>query len=163
MSGSLGAGWPARLLAPRALRWNLVELCRRTSLEGWDALQAAAAAERGVALITSAGAPWLVAARALAAWAGPLHLALPAGDRDRRLARLACASGDPGPRLAEGADAARGVLAAGGTVLFVVEAGTALDALPIPDEIPQVAIAVERTRRGRYRLILSPRGRVPPL
>jgi hypothetical protein len=144
------------------LRWSLVELCRRTSLEGWDELQAAAAAGRGVALLTSAGAPWLVAARALAAWAGPLHLALPASERDRRLARLACAGGDPGPHLAAGPDGARAALTVGEKVLFVIDAGNAPDPPAVPDGVPLVAIAVKLARRGRYRLVLT-RGRpLPP-
>jgi len=155
------AGWPDRLFAPRALRWSLVELCRRTTLAGWDDLQAAAAAGRGVTLLTPSGAPWLVAARALAAWAGPLHLALPAGEPDRRLARLACARADPAPRLAADPEAIRGALAAGESVLFVVDAAIAPDAAAIPDETPRVTVAVERPRRGRYRLVLS-RWRPPP-
>lgn len=158
-----GAGSLARLFAPRSLRWSLVELCRRTTLEGWDELQAAAAAGCGVALIAPAGGSWPVAARAIAAWAGPLHLALPAGARDRRLARLACAGGAAAPRLAAGPDAVSTALAAGETVLFVIEAGTALDALAIPDEVPLVAIAVERLRRGRYRLVVRRRRPLPLL
>jgi hypothetical protein len=156
-------GWPARLIAPRALRWSLVELCRRTTLVGWDELQAAAAAGRGVGLIARAGAAWFVAARALAAWAGPLHLALPAGERDRRLARLACAGGDLGLRLAADPDAARAALAGGEKVLFVVDAGAALEALALPDEVPRVAIAVESARHGRYRLVLTRALRRPAL
>jgi hypothetical protein len=156
VSGGLaGLGWPARLFAPRALRWSLVELCRRTTLAGWDDLQAAAAAGRGVALTTPAGAPWLVAARALAAWAGPLHLALPAGEADRRLARLACAGGEPGPRLAADPDAILSALAAGEKVLFVAGAAAGLDVPAIPGHVPRVTVAVERPRRGRYRLVFT--------
>ena len=161
MSGrSPGVGWADRLFAPRALRWTLVELCRRTTLEGWDELQAAAAAGRGIALVAPAGALWPVAARALAAWTGPLHLALPAGERDRRLARLVCAGGDSAPLLAAGPASVQGALAAGAKVLFVIEAGSPGPPPPaIPDDVPRLAIAIERPGRGRYRLIIR---RPPP-
>jgi hypothetical protein len=154
-------GWPARLFAPRALRWSLVELCRRTTLVGWEHLQSPEAAGRGIALVTPAGTPWFVAARALAAWAGPLHRALPAGETDRRLARMACAGGDPGPRLAADPEALHRALAAGETVLFVVDAAIAPGDPPIPDGMPRLTVAVERPRRGRYRLVLTRRRPLP--
>jgi hypothetical protein len=157
-----GAGSLARLFAPRSLRWSLVELCRRTTLEGWDELQAAAAAGCGVALIAPAGGSWPVAARAIAAWAGPLHLALPAGARDRRLARLACAGGAAAPRLAAGPDAVGTALAAGETVLFVVEGGSPEPSPPaVAGDLPRLAIAIEQPGRGRYRLVIQ-RGRPRP-
>lgn len=162
MSGAPSrAGWLVRLLAPRTLRWSLVELCRRTTLDGWDELQAAAAEDRGVALLASAADDWPLAARALAGWAGPLHLALPAGERDRRLARLACAGGGSAPRPAAGPDSVARAFAAGEKVLFVIEAGCRQAPPPaVPEGVPALAVAVERSGRGRYRLVI--RRRPPP-
>lgn len=157
MTSRLEADRPAllaRLFAPRVLRWSLVELCRRTTLDGWEHLQAAEAAGRGVALIAASDAPWPVAARALAAWAGPLHLALPADARDRRTARLACSSSGAGPRLAAGPTAVRNALGVGDKVLFTVGAETSAE-LSLPDGVPVLPIAVENTGRGRYRLVIS--------
>ena len=163
MSGGAAPGRLARLFAPRALRWSLVELCRRTTLEGWEHLQAAEAAGRGVILIASSGAPWPVAARALAAWAGPLHLALPDGAAGRRLARLACA-GDGAPRLAAEPAAVERALGEGGKVLVLAEPGARPPLVPpsIADDVPRLAITVERPRRGRYRLVVGAAGAEAP-
>jgi hypothetical protein len=156
-------GLLSRQLAPRALRWSLVDLCRRTTHEGWEHLQSAAAAGHGVALVAAAGTPWVVAARALAAWAGPLHLAMPAGAADRRLARLACTNGDDGPRLAADPETVAGLLAAGEKVLFVLPGEAPPDLAPLPAGAAPVvlAVTVERPSRGRYRVVLG--GAVPVL
>lgn len=157
-------GWLALLLAPRPLRWSLVELCRRTTLDGWDELQSAAAAGRGVALLASSDDQWPVAARALAGWAGPLHLALTADGRSARWARLWSADGESSPRPADGADAVGKALAAGEKVLFVIEAGSPPRPTAIPDGVPVLDVAIERPQRGRYRLVIrpSPRRRLRP-
>lgn len=146
-----------RLFDPRPLRWSLVELCRRTTHEGWENLQTAEAAGRGVALVVAAGTPWVVAARALAAWAGPLHLALPAGADDRRLARLAGTNGDDGPRLAADPETVAGLLAAGEKVLFVARGEAPPDLAPLPAvAAPAVLrVTVERPSRGRYRVVIG--------
>lgn len=152
-----GLGWLTRPFAPRPLRWSLVELCRRTSLVGWEHLLAAQAAGGGVGLVAESGTPWPVAARAIAAWAGPLHLAPPGRAADRRLARLAC-SGDDGPREAPSPEAAREALSAGGTVLFVAAAGAPneLAAAAFPDGTGVLRVLVERAPRGRYRVSIEP-------
>jgi len=144
----------------RALRWNLVELCRRTAHEGWEHLQAAEAAGRGVALVVAAAGPWVIAARALAAWAGPLHLAPPAGAAERRLARRLCSAGRDRPRLAPDDDAAGRALAAGEKVLYVVAGQTASGLAPpaIPAGVPILPLAVEHSSRGRYRLVVGKPG-----
>lgn len=159
MSGRSGArrSFLGRLLLPAPLRGSLVELCRRTTHEGWDRLQAATAAGAGVALVTSASAPWPVAARALAAWAGPLHLALPEDAAGRTLARLLC-TGDPeSPRLAGDPPSIEAALTGGGRVLFVIAGDVAPDriTLPIPDEARVLPISVEQPGRGRYRLVIG--------
>jgi hypothetical protein len=144
-----------RLLERRALRWSLVDLCRRTTHEGWEHLRAAEAAGRGVALVTPAGTLWVVAARALAAWAGPLHLAMPAGAADRRLAQLTC--GGDGPQLATSSKAITEALSRGARVLFVgsLEVPTEIqDALPFTC-LSVVRLRVVRHRRGRYRLVIG--------
>lgn len=160
-SDSQGERPRLRLFARRTLRWSLVELCRRTTLDGWDDLQEAAAAGRGVALLVSEGDEWPVAARALAGWAGPLHLALPAGGRARRLADLVCADGASAPRPASGPDVVGRALAAGEKVLFVVETGSPPPPPPaIPEGVAVLDVTVERPRRGRYRVVIrrsSPR------
>ncbi len=148
----------ARLFAPRALRWSLIELCRRTTHEGWERLLAAEAAGRGVALVIPAGGPWVVAARALAAWAGPLHLALPSGAAERRLARLVCSlDGEGSSLLAPDPETVRSVLATRGKVLFVIagEAGPDLARPSIPAGVPVLPLAVERPSRGRYRVVVG--------
>lgn len=153
-------GLLSRLLAPRALRWSLVELCRRTTHDGWENLHAAEAAGRGVALVIPPGTRWVVAARALAAWAGPLHLALPAAAADRKLARLVCTSDRESPLLAADPEATNRVLAAGEKVLFVIEGAEPRDLAPrpIPEGAPIVPLRVERPSRGRYRLVICEAG-----
>lgn len=146
-----------RWLLPAPLRWSLVELCRRTTHEGWERLLEATTAGGGVVLIASAGSSWPVAARALAAWAGPLHLALPEGAGDRRLARLLCAGGPESPRLAPDPASIAAALAAGGKVLFVLPSNTPLDrpTPPIQSGTPALPVAVEQPARGRYRLVIG--------
>jgi KDO2-lipid IV(A) lauroyltransferase len=59
-----------------AYRFDLVELCRRTTLDGWDHLLAArrAAAPRGIFVITAHFGPWEQGPLALGSWGGPLHV-----------------------------------------------------------------------------------------
>lgn len=58
-----------------ATRFDLEELCRRTTLDGWDRFEAAraAAAPRGVLLISAHLGLWEHAAHAVGTYAGPLH------------------------------------------------------------------------------------------
>jgi len=57
-------------------RFDLEELCRRTTLDGWDRFEAAraAAAPRGVLLISAHLGLWEHAAHAVGTYAGPLHV-----------------------------------------------------------------------------------------
>jgi KDO2-lipid IV(A) lauroyltransferase len=59
-----------------AQRFDLQELCRRTTLEGWDHMLAARAAARprGFLLITGHVGLWEHAAHAVGVYAGPLHV-----------------------------------------------------------------------------------------
>lgn len=71
-------------------RFDLVTLCRHLSLEGWEHLQEAETAGRGVLLLTSAlGYPG-IAARAVGAYAGPV---LPAAGDRAALERVLAAGG----------------------------------------------------------------------
>jgi len=56
-------------------RFDLVELCRRVTLEGWDRFESArsAAGGRGVLLISAHVGLWELAAHAVGTYAGPLH------------------------------------------------------------------------------------------
>ena len=109
-----------------AHRFDLVELCRRTTLEGWHLLEAAreAAAPRGVFVMTAHFGFWEQAAHALGGWGGPLHvvgrpLDNPWLDRDLQELR-----GRFGNRLLTKRGAARGMLRAiqsGETVALLVD------------------------------------------
>lgn len=110
-----------------AHRFDLVELCRRTTLEDWDHLLDARrqAAPRGVFVMTAHFGVWEQAAHALGAWGGgPLHvigrpLDNPWLDRD-----LVALRGRFGNRLILKRGAARGMLRAidaGETVALLVD------------------------------------------
>ena len=56
-----------------ATRFDLVELCRRLTLEGWEHLQTAEAAGRGLLVLTTHLGSWEIATWAMGTYAGPVH------------------------------------------------------------------------------------------
>lgn len=110
-----------------AARFDLVELCRRTTLDDWDRLLAAQdrTAPRGVLVVTAHLGLWEHAAYALGAWGRqPLHVVGRPLDNprlDRDLVRLRTRFGN---RLLPKRGAARGMLraiAAGETVALLID------------------------------------------
>lgn len=160
MSGSQGGGrlgLVERLLAPRHLRWSLVELCRRTTLDGFDHLQAAQGEGRGALLTIASADRWEIAARALAAWAGPLRLVPPPEAPERRLTELLHRTGGERLLLATGREAVGVALRAGETVLLVTEFASPPERLlpALPEGVALLPLAVHGPAGGRYRVVIG--------
>lgn len=109
-----------------AHRFDLVELCRRTTLEDWHFLEEARrqAAPRGVFVMTAHFGYWEPAAHALGAWGGPLHVVGRPLDNPRLDRDLTALRRRFGNRLLAKRGAARGMLRAieaGETVALLVD------------------------------------------
>lgn len=97
-----------------ATRFDLVEMCRRTTIEGWENVQAAqaAAAPRGFFVATAHLGLWEMAAHVLGVYAGPAAVVGRPLDNpwlDRELARVRARFGN---RLLSKRGAVRGMLRA---------------------------------------------------
>jgi Kdo2-lipid IVA lauroyltransferase/acyltransferase len=110
-----------------AYRFDLVELCRRTTLEGWDHLLAARrrSSPRGVFVMTAHFGVWEQAAHALGAWGGaPLAVVGRPLDNPRLDRDLAALRGRSGNRMLSKRGAVRGMiraLDAGETVALLID------------------------------------------
>ncbi|HEX2254318.1 MAG TPA: lysophospholipid acyltransferase family protein [Thermoanaerobaculia bacterium] len=118
-------------------RFDLVELCRRTTIEGWHHVQAAqaAAAPRGFFVATAHFGLWEVAAHALGIYAGPTWVVgrpLDNPHLDRELTRVRSRFGN---RLLPKRGALRGILRA-------IEAGEVVALLTDQRVQPREAIDV---------------------
>lgn len=137
---------------------GLVELCRRTTLEGWDHLQQAEAAGHGILLVTpEANGAWRLAARVLAEWAGPVHLLLP--DDPETAQRLLAAADGLGLADPVAPDRANEALATGAKLLRVgtAEVGPARDQDAAPDDQAPTHLSVTVDQAGpRFRICITP-------
>ena len=164
--------WPAA-------RFDLVELCRRLTLEGWDHLQTAASAGRGVLVLTADLGSWEIATRAVGTYAGPLH------DAGLPLASLRLAAESPGASGRSGVSG-RGETSATRELAAALEAGETamaviarppppgadrivvpffsrpLEVSPVPARLalvhgtPAVLVFALPVPGGRYRVVVRP-------
>jgi KDO2-lipid IV(A) lauroyltransferase len=96
--------------AVSAARFDAVGLCRQLTLEGWEHVEEAVAAERGTVFLSAHLGSWEIAAYPPGLYGGPLHVVGRPLDNprlDRELARL---RGRFGNRLIPKRGAARGML-----------------------------------------------------
>jgi KDO2-lipid IV(A) lauroyltransferase len=165
-------------------RFDLVELCRRLTLEGWDHLQAAEAAGRGVLVLTGHLGLWEVVAWAVGAYAGPVHalgrpLANPrlAAEHARTAERFGLrlqpersATGEMAAALAAGEKVAAVIdrpPPPGADRVAVPFLGRPIEVSSLPARLalqlgaPAVPVFALPAPRGRYRLIVRP-GIQPP-
>ncbi len=158
---------------------DLVEVCRRLTLEGWEHLQAAEASGRGVIVLTSHLGSWEIATWAVAAYAGPLY-ALGRRFDDPLLAAEAAETAELfGVRVLPERGAAQGMfaaLAAGEKVAVVLDRppppgaerielpfhGRPLAVSPVPARLalehacPAVPLFALPAAGGRFRLVVRP-------
>jgi KDO2-lipid IV(A) lauroyltransferase len=95
-----------------ATRFDLVALCRRVTLEGWEHLEAAEAEGRGVFILSAHLGVWEIAAWAVGTYAGPLHVVGRPLDNPLLDRELVALRGRFGNHLLRKRGAARGMIRA---------------------------------------------------
>ncbi len=162
---------------------DLVELCRRLTLEGWEHLQAAEAGGRGVIVLTSHLGSWEIATWAVAVYAGPVHALGRRFANPLRAAEAAHTAEAFSLRPLPERGAAQGMvaaLAAGEKVAVVLDrppppgaerielpfCGRPLAVSPVPARLalehacPAVPVFALPAAGGRFRLVVRPP--IPP-
>jgi Kdo2-lipid IVA lauroyltransferase/acyltransferase len=177
---SLGAALTDTL---SATRFDLVRLCRRVELEGWEHLRAIHAQGQGFFVLSAHLGHWEVAAHVAGAWAGPLSVVgrpLDNPHLDAELERLRHRFGN---RLIPKRGAARGMLKAlgqGGVVGILIDqrvreqegilvpffgrecpTSPVLARLSLRTGAPVVPIFCHPEPGGRYRFVARPAIRPP--
>ena len=161
-----------------ATRFDLVELCQRLTLEGWEHLQAAAAG-RGLLVLTAHLGCWEIATWAVGTYAGPVHgagrpLANPLlAVESARSARRFGVRAEPEPSTTRELIA---VLEAGEKVATVIDRqpppgadriavpffGRPLEVSPLPARLalahdtPALPVFALPVPGGRYRVVVRP-------